>query len=97
MTNILVGFKNLMLLIVMFLGLTCFVSFVHADEKNVWKAYQTSLFSGSYIYNYKIELPPGTHGLTPQLSISYNSFLSAISRPMRMVPSPCFLTGRDTT
>lgn len=41
--------------------------------RNTWGAYQTDLFSGSFNYQYKIEVPPGTNGLTPNLSISYNS------------------------
>jgi len=41
--------------------------------KNTWGAFQTDLFSGSFSYNYKIEAPPGTNGLAPKLSISYNS------------------------
>lgn len=41
--------------------------------KNTWGAYQTDLFSGSFNYDYKIEVPPGTNGLVPKLSISYNN------------------------
>ncbi len=41
--------------------------------KNTWGAYQTDLYSGSFNYNFKIEVPPGTNGLTPKLSISYNN------------------------
>lgn len=41
--------------------------------KNTWGAFQTDLFSGSFSYNYKIEVPPGTNGLAPKLSIGYNS------------------------
>ena len=41
--------------------------------KNRWGAYQTNLFSGSFGYDYKIAVPPGTNGLSPNLSISYNS------------------------
>ena len=41
--------------------------------KNTWGAFQTDLFSGSFGYNYKVEVPPGTNGLAPKLSISYNS------------------------
>jgi len=41
--------------------------------KNTWGAFQTNLFSGSFGYDYKIEVPPGTNGLTPKLTISYNS------------------------
>lgn len=41
--------------------------------KNTWGAYQTDLFAGSFSYDFKIDLPPGTNGLQPNLSISYNS------------------------
>ncbi|MDP2753936.1 MAG: SpvB/TcaC N-terminal domain-containing protein [Nitrospirota bacterium] len=41
--------------------------------KNTTGAFQTDLFSGSFGYQYKIDVPPGTNGLTPDLSISYNS------------------------
>jgi hypothetical protein len=45
----------------------------NSPYKNTWGAYQTDLFSGSFNYEYKIAVPPGTNGLTPKLSISYNS------------------------
>jgi YD repeat-containing protein len=41
--------------------------------KNTWGAFQTDLFSGSFSYEYKIDVPPGTNGLTPKISIGYNS------------------------
>lgn len=41
--------------------------------KNTWGAFQTDLFSGSAGYSYKIDVPPGTNGLAPKLSVSYNS------------------------
>lgn len=41
--------------------------------KNTWGAYQTSLFSGSAGYNFTVAVPPGTNGLTPDLSLSYSS------------------------
>ncbi len=41
--------------------------------KNTWGAFQTNLFSGSFGYDYKISVPPGTNGLEPKLSITYNS------------------------
>lgn len=41
--------------------------------KNTWGAFQTDLFSGSFSYQYKFEVPPGTNGLAPELSIGYNS------------------------
>jgi YD repeat-containing protein len=41
--------------------------------KNTWGAFQTDLFSGSFSYNYKIEVPPGTNSLAPKVSLSYNS------------------------
>jgi len=36
-------------------------------------SFQTSLYTGSASYNYPIEVPPGTTGLAPQISINYNS------------------------
>lgn len=53
-----------------------FVSIVHAAEQKVWSAYQTPLLSGSYDHAYNIDLPPGTHGMTPSLSLSYSSYLA---------------------
>jgi YD repeat-containing protein len=41
--------------------------------KNTWGAYQSDLFSGSFSYNYKIDVPPGTNGLAPKIAIGYNS------------------------
>lgn len=41
--------------------------------KNTWGAYQTDLYSGSFNYNFKIVVPPGTNGLAPRLSLSYNN------------------------
>nr|WP_207683521.1 toxin TcdB middle/N-terminal domain-containing protein [Desulfonema magnum] len=41
--------------------------------KNTWGAFQTDLFSGSFGYQYKIEAPPGTNGLAPEISLAYNS------------------------
>lgn len=41
--------------------------------KNTWGAFQTDLYSGSFSYEYKIDVPPGTNGLTPQVSLRYNS------------------------
>ncbi|OGW40465.1 MAG: hypothetical protein A2Y97_04355 [Nitrospirae bacterium RBG_13_39_12] len=41
--------------------------------KNTWGAFQTDLFSGSFSYEYKIDVPPGTNGLTPEISFRYNS------------------------
>ena len=39
----------------------------------MWGAYQTDIFSGSFTYQYKIDVPPGTNGLTPKVSVVYNS------------------------
>jgi hypothetical protein len=41
--------------------------------KNTWGAFQTDLFSGSFSYEYKIAVPPGTNELTPEVSLNYNS------------------------
>ncbi len=42
--------------------------------KNTWGAFQTDLFSGSFSYEYKIDVPPGINGLTPKISVGYNSY-----------------------
>ncbi len=76
--------KNLILLIswklvMVFIGVLFLFTFrvplTHANDMKLWSSYQTPAFSGSYNYSYKILLPPGTHGLSPNLSLSYNSFL----------------------
>lgn len=36
-------------------------------------AYQTSLFSGGASYSYSFDVPPGTNGLAPSLSLEYDS------------------------
>ena len=41
--------------------------------KNTWGAFQTDLFSGSFGYNFSVAVPPGTNGLAPKISLSYNS------------------------
>jgi len=41
--------------------------------KNTWSAFQTNLFSGSFSYQYNIIVPPGTNGLQPKITLSYNS------------------------
>ena len=48
--------------------------------KNTWGAFQTQLFTGSFGYQYTFALPPGINGLTPNLSLSYNSH-SAKGKP----------------
>ena len=35
--------------------------------------FQTSLFTGSASYIYEIDVPPGTNGLAPRVTLSYNS------------------------
>ena len=64
-----------MFVVIALLFVSCFASFAHA-QRTVWNAYQTPLFSGSYNHAYKIDLPPGTHGLTPNPALLYNSFLA---------------------
>lgn len=39
----------------------------------LYGSYSTNLFPGAATYDYPIELPAGTGGLAPQLSLSYNS------------------------
>ena len=41
--------------------------------KNTWSDFQTDMFTGAFTYNYKIVTPPGTNGLTPQVTINYNN------------------------
>ena len=41
--------------------------------KNTWSAFQTDLFSGSFSYNFNIEVPPGTNGLVAENYHFYNS------------------------
>jgi len=76
MKNIFTGYRRQSIFIDMLFFSTIFVSFANITEAKVWNAYQTPLFSGSYSYVHKIDLPPGTHGMTPPLSLSYNSFLA---------------------
>ena len=35
--------------------------------------FQTSLYTGSAFYGYEIKVPPGTNGLAPSVSLSYNN------------------------
>ncbi len=74
--NIVWKFKKTIFFTVVLLLVIIFFSFVPAHAKTTWNYYQSSLFSGSNNYSYIIELPPGTNGMTPQLSLSYNSFLA---------------------
>ena len=80
MTNISTGCKGLKLCMTALFVSLCFVTFGYAAELRVWNAYQTPLFSGSYSHGYRIDLPPGTRGVTPPLSLSYNSFLAGNKR-----------------
>ncbi len=71
--------KNILsrrLCVISLIFLACVPSFAQASEKKVWNAYQTPSFSGIFGFGYKIDLPPGTHGMTPQFSLTYNSFLA---------------------
>ncbi|MBR9703783.1 DNRLRE domain-containing protein [Candidatus Pacearchaeota archaeon] len=49
-------------------------------ELNIYGQYETALFLGAGIYNYKIEVPKGTNELQPLLIINYNS-QSVTKRP----------------
>jgi len=51
-----------------------FISFAYAVDAKQWYSFQTSLFSGSNNYRYKINLPPSTLNLTTDVFLSYNSF-----------------------
>ena len=41
--------------------------------QNTWSAFHTDLFTGSFGYEYKIEVLPGVNGLAPEVKLSYNS------------------------
>ncbi|MEA2037838.1 MAG: FG-GAP-like repeat-containing protein, partial [Nanoarchaeota archaeon] len=69
--------------------LLSFAYFVNADDEykpylhkasvpehpkiELYGQYKTNLFPGAATYSYGIEVPKGTNGLTPSLSVSYNS------------------------
>ncbi len=42
-------------------------------ELKLDESFKTNLFTGSFMYDYKIEVPPGTNGLQPELSLFYAS------------------------
>jgi len=44
-----------------------------APKLQMYGNYQTQLFSGSSSYSYDIIVPKGTNGLSPQISLTYNS------------------------
>ena len=72
--NILTACGSLILLLSFLFFSICCASSAFTATQQAWNTYQTPFFSGSFNYAYKIDLPPGTHGLTPSLALSYNSF-----------------------
>ncbi|MDM8537115.1 toxin TcdB middle/N-terminal domain-containing protein [Desulfobacterales bacterium HSG17] len=74
--------------------------------KNTWSAFQTDLFSGSFGYQYNIEVPPGTNDLTPEITFSHNSHSSrgkagwvgaGFDIPLSFVQRDIEYTRKDTT
>jgi YD repeat-containing protein len=50
--------------------------FAHAGKIKIWNAYQTSLFSGSYSYDFELNPPSATRGEVLQIPLSYKAFLA---------------------
>jgi len=55
------------------LGVASTASYAADPNKYLPNSYESSLFSGYFDYDYKIDVPPGIGKLAPKLSISYNS------------------------
>jgi YD repeat-containing protein len=49
---------------------------VLAKEHDGWKSFQTPIYSGSYNISHVINLPAGTNGMSPTISISYKSYIA---------------------